>query len=68
MQSCMVTHVFRVICKYFEAYRGFKSAVSHHVPHKYSNELKQKSKQVRNSFYFSDKVVVHFTVKGVQTS
>ena len=60
MQSCMVTLVFQVICKYFEVYRGFKSAVIHHIPHKYSNEMKQKSKQISNSF----KVVVHFTVTG----
>ena len=44
MQSRMVTLVFQVICKYFEVYRGFKSAVIHHIPHKYSNEMKQKSK------------------------
>ena len=68
MQSCMVTLVFRVICKYFEVYRGFKSAVIHHIPNKHSHEMKQKSKQVSNSSYLSDKVVVHFYSYGVQTS
>ena len=30
--------------------------------------MKQKLKQVSNSFYLSDKVVVHFYSYGVQTS
>lgn len=68
MKWCMVTLVFRVICKYFEVYIGFKSAVIHHIPHKDSNEMKHKSKQASNSFYLSDKVVVHFYSYGVQTS
>ena len=28
MQSCMVTLVFQVICKYFEVYRGFKLKIA----------------------------------------
>lgn len=46
MESSMATLVFRVICKYFEAYKEFGSAVIHHLPHKYSREMKQKSEQV----------------------
>ena len=46
MQSSMVMLVFRIICKYFAAYKEFSSAVIHHLPHKYTNEMRQKSEQV----------------------
>jgi len=47
MQSTMTTLVFRVLCKYFVAYEEFKSAVVHHIPHKFSAKMKQKSEQVQ---------------------
>ena len=46
MKFSMVTLVFRIICKYFVAYKEFGSAVIHHIVHKYSREMKQKSEQV----------------------
>ena len=46
MQSSMVMLMFWVICKYFTAYKGFSCLVIHHLPHKYSNEIKLKSEQV----------------------
>ena len=46
MQSSMVMLVFRIIWKYFAAYKKFSYAVIHHLPHKYSNEMRQKSEQL----------------------
>ena len=46
MKSSMAILVFRVICKYFVAYKEFGSAIIHHIPHEYSREMKEKSEQV----------------------
>ena len=50
MKSSMAILVFRVICKYFVAYKEFSSAIIHHIPYEYSREMKEKSEKVLSTF------------------
>lgn len=38
--------ISRVICKYLSSFNQYRSLVIHHIPHKFSREMAQKSKSV----------------------
>ena len=47
LKGSLVPLVLRVLVRHFPAYRKFRSAVEHHLPHQYSVEMRNKSGQVR---------------------
>lgn len=43
--------ISRVLCKYIKAFGCFQDVVIHHIPHKYSKEMAQKSTSVLKTYF-----------------
>lgn len=51
LKGSLVPLVLRVLVRHLPAYKKFRTAVEHHLPHQYSVQMRNKSEQVRVYMY-----------------